>query len=403
VWYNIADGDANNDDAATGGANGNGLERGGQTNWIEAQRVNPSIQIDSDYPLEWRFNYVNIPSSGAATIRVKLAEYSSSTNPLVSDADGRFTTLARAVNASGPDYRMNMAWPQRDGDTCLQGYDMKVHFSENLAHWDEAVTRSRFLITLNGVAQDRDAMSFNYYIDGGTHELAFPLPDLFNGDPNYEHQIVVTHTNAAGQGITLYAERRVRVPTGSEGPAVLIIDPPEFDLNGDRYRSCCRMSPARRRSSASTTSACRPGPTRSRSGSPSPTRPARYAPIPAATNALSGTVSVTSNSTTVTGSGTAFDGRGVRRQRAADRRRARRGGPGALEQLPDADPARIPAPRPRGWRPSASPAIRRRPATACSGTSCGPTCRRAPIRWWPTWIPTATPPRSRVPTSAPRA
>jgi hypothetical protein len=307
VWYNIADTDSTNDDAATGANNGNGLNSGGQTNWIEAQRVNPSILIDSEYPLEWRFNYVNIPASNAATIRVKLAEYSSSTNPLASDAAGWFTTLSRVVNANGPDYRMNVAWPQRDGDTVSAGYEMKVHFSENLAHADEAVTRSRFLITLNGVPQDRDAMTFNYGIGGGNYELAFTLPDLYNGDPNYEHEIVVTHANAAGQGITLYAERRVRVPTGSEGPAVLIIDPPEFDLNGDRYviilPDVASPTPEQRQHNVSVQTG-----TDAQSVWITFTNSAgTVVPVAASTNALTGTISVTSNSTAVTGAGTAFD------------------------------------------------------------------------------------------------
>jgi hypothetical protein len=236
VWYNIVDADNTNDDATTGANHGNGLNSNGVSSWIEAQRINPDISIDSDYPLQWRFNYVNIPSSGAVTIQVKLGEYSSSTNPLLSDAEGRFTTLERTLTASGPEYRMNVAWPQNDGDTVGQGYEMKVHFSENLAHWDEAVTRSRFLISINGQPQDRDAMTFNYDIGGGNYELVYALPDLYNGDPNYEHEIVVTHQNAAGQGITLTAERRVRVPEGAGRPPVLIIDPPEFNLDGARYQ-----------------------------------------------------------------------------------------------------------------------------------------------------------------------
>ncbi len=302
VWYNIVDNDDSNDDAATGAANGNGPSA-----WVEAQRVNPSILIDSEYPIEWRFNYVNIPSSGSATIRVKLAEYSSSTNPLLSDVDGRFTTLERTVVPRGPDYRMTVAWPQADGDVVFEGYGLKVHFSENLAEWDEDITRSRFLITINGVAQDRDLMSFNYYINGDTHELAFPLPDLFNGDPNYEHEIVVTHANAAGQGITLYAERRVRVTEGSGAPSVLIIDPPEFDLNGDRYRiilpDVADPAPAQRQHNISVQTGAE-----AQSVWITFTNSTGFVtPIPSSTNALTGTLSVTTNSTAVVGVGTDFE------------------------------------------------------------------------------------------------
>ena len=307
VWYNIVDTDPNNDDAATGANHGNGLNAEDEVSWIPAQRVNPSINIDSEYPLEWRFSYVNIPSSGQATIHVKLAEYSSSTNPLVSDVEGRFTTLERTINTQGPDYSMYVAWPQNDGDVVGQGYDMKVHFSEALAEWDEEITRSRFLIRLNGVPQDREDLFFNYYIDANTHELGFTLPDLFNGDPNYEHRIEVIHANAAGQGITLVAERRVRVTQGAGRPPVLIIDPPEFNLDGARYQivlpDVADPDPEQRQHNVSVQTS-----NTAQSVSITFTNSTGFvAPIPAATNTLLGTVSVTTNSTAVIGTGTAFD------------------------------------------------------------------------------------------------
>ena len=308
VWYNFVDDDTSNDDSATGSLNGNGNNASGQVSWVEAQRVNPSIQIASAYPLEWRFSFVNIPSSGSATLRVKLAEYSSSTNPLLTDAAGRFTTLQQTVVPRGPDYRMNVTWPQKDGDTVSEGYVMKVEFSRAL--WegvDEATVRSRFLIALDGVAQDRAAMTLNWRVSGN-HELAFTLPDLFNDDPNYEHLISVSHANAGGGGITLYAERRVRVPTGSGGPSVLIVDPPEFDLNGDRYQivlpDVANPAPEQRQHHVSVQT----GP-EARSVWISFTNSTGFAaPIAASTNTLTGTVSVQSNSQAVAGNGTDFEG-----------------------------------------------------------------------------------------------
>ncbi|MGD9612228.1 MAG: hypothetical protein AB7V22_04930, partial [Kiritimatiellia bacterium] len=307
VWYNFADADASNDDSATGSANGNGNNASGQVAWVEAQRVNPSILIDSVYPLEWRFNYVNVPASGAATIRVKLAEFSSSTNPLLADAAGHFTTLERAVTANGPDFRMNVTWPQKDGDAVSAGYVMKVEFSRALWNADETTIRNRFRIALNGVVQDRDALTLSWK-ETGNHELAFTLPDLFNDDPNYEHLISVTHTNAGGGGITLYAERRVRVPTGSGGPAVAIVDPPEFDLNGDKYQivlpDVASPAPEQRQHDVSVQT----GPDAQSVWIAFTNSTGFAAPVAASTNALAGTVAVTSNSSTVVGTGTDFEG-----------------------------------------------------------------------------------------------
>ncbi len=300
VWYNIIDSDASNDDAATGARQGNGLGTNG-TAWVEAQRVNPSINIDSPYPFEWRFNFVNIPASGTATIRLKLAEYSSATNPALSDAEGHFTTVERTINARGPEFRMNVAWPQKDGDTVGEGYVMKVEFSRAL--WDnsdEATVRSRFLITLNGLPQDRNAYQL-YWRGEGNHELAFTLPDLFNSDPNYEHTILVTHTNAAGSGINLTAERRVRVPFGAPPPAAQIINPPEFNLDGAPYQiilpDVATPDPSDRQHEISVqtvNSADNVWITfKNSSGSASA--------VPSAVNNLSGTISVTTNSTVLVG------------------------------------------------------------------------------------------------------
>ena len=307
VWYNVVDDDYSNDDAATGSANGNGLNASGQVAWVEAQRVNPNILITNSYPLEWRFDYVNVPSSGSASLRVKLAEYSSATNPLLTDAVGRFTTLQRAVATRGPDYRMNVAWPQRDGDTVSAGYVVKVEFSRALwGDTPEETVRNRFLTYLNGVVQSRTNMYLIWHGEGN-HELAFPLPDLFNGDPNYPHLISVAHTNAGGGGLSLYAERRVRVPTGSGAPTVQIVDPPEFDINGDPYvvvlPDVSAPTPADRQHNISVQT----GPEAKSVWIDFAGTPGYAAPVPASTNDLTGTVAVTSNGTAVLGAGTTFE------------------------------------------------------------------------------------------------
>jgi len=236
VWYNITDSNAQNDDGTTGQGLGNGTNTLGGVSWVKASKVNPSILIDSQYPVEWRFNFINVPTNSPAAIRVKLAEISSSTNPALSDVAGHFRTLTRNVTANGPDYSMSVAWPQNDGDTVGVPYGMKVWFSKALANSiDEATLRSRFLIKIDDVAQGRDSITFNYNVSDKYHELIFPLPDMYNGDQNYIHEIEVTHTNAGGGGITLFADRRVKAQKSTTGSVVTILDPPEFDLDGAPY------------------------------------------------------------------------------------------------------------------------------------------------------------------------
>jgi hypothetical protein len=237
LWYNIQDLNTLNDDGSTGAAQGNGTNAAGQTAWVKATRVSPSVTLDSPYPVEWRFNYVNIPTNSAAAIRVKLAEISSSTNPLLSDVDGHFRTLTRNVTANGPDYSLYVGWPQHDGDTVGVPYTMKVYFSPALWNADETTIRNRFLIKIDGTAQGRDAYDLNWQSGpNGFHELAFDLPDLYNGDANYQHEIEITHTNAGGGGVTLYAGRLVKAAKSSQAASVIIQDPPEFDLDGAPYQ-----------------------------------------------------------------------------------------------------------------------------------------------------------------------
>ncbi len=78
-----------------------------------ATEVTPNPAVTSIYPREWRFNYNNIPSTGTATIQVRLRELSSAEYKdfNLSDAAGHYTTLMRQVNTAGPNTRMFIAFP----------------------------------------------------------------------------------------------------------------------------------------------------------------------------------------------------------------------------------------------------------------------------------------------------
>ncbi len=68
--------------------------------WTRATQISPPTGgLNTTYPLEWRFNYGNIPNNGAtALIEVRLREPSSSTNMnLTDDVAGHFTRLTRTV------------------------------------------------------------------------------------------------------------------------------------------------------------------------------------------------------------------------------------------------------------------------------------------------------------------
>jgi len=308
VWYYIDDANPANDDGQTGNEHGNGTNALGEIAWTPATRVNKNLNIVSDYPAEWRFDYNNVASSNsAATIYVKLAEVSSSTNPLLTDVNGHFTTLARNVIANGPNYSMIIAWPQRDGEVVGENYDMKVHFSEALWDVDEDTTRSRFLITIDDEVQGRDDYQLNWYGAGANHELLFQLPDLYNGDPEYQHLIEVVHTNAASGGVSLFASRIVKAWPSTPRANIKIIDPPMYDLDGAIYYivlpDVAVPTPEQRQYTIRVETDMSVNDVWIEF-----TNSVGYAdPIPAATNALSGTVSITNGQTGLVGSGTQFD------------------------------------------------------------------------------------------------
>ena len=85
AWYRIAD------------SNGTGT-------WTQATQISPPTPgLNTIYPLEWRFNYTNIPTSGTALIEVRLRELTSSTDmSLTNDVAGHFTRLTRTVFTGQP-------------------------------------------------------------------------------------------------------------------------------------------------------------------------------------------------------------------------------------------------------------------------------------------------------------
>ncbi len=272
VWYRIEDSDTSNDDIETGASNGNGVgfepfidadqdgtrdegesyedlngngawDNNLTENWARASELTPSLSVepsDSSYRKEWRFDYVNIPPTGSADIKVRLRELSSSefVDFSLSDADGHYTTLTRTVNTAGPNERMFIAFPGQDRQVVSDDYIMKVYFTKSLADGlSEQQLIDRFLITIGstepgdaGVTQSRDDYSIVYNETSEYHALAFDLPNLYNDIPEYDHKIVVSHDRPS-PATDFEATRIVRaLPVTT--PRVLIVNPPELGPDG---------------------------------------------------------------------------------------------------------------------------------------------------------------------------
>ncbi len=115
VEFNLDDSDATNDDAVTGQWKGNGRSNG-VPNFATATAVTPDATLNQPYPnlpQEFRFTYSSVPSSGTATITVRLKELTSTV------FSNRVTTLTRTVNTLAPAAVVRVSNPGTDGQIYL--------------------------------------------------------------------------------------------------------------------------------------------------------------------------------------------------------------------------------------------------------------------------------------------
>ncbi len=272
VWYHIQDSAPSNDDLSTGRWSGNGF--GGEPfvdanrngvrdpqeafedingngiydanigeSWARATRGTPS-QVEGSLMSEWRFPYTQVPASGTAVVRVRLLEASSSPRQdwqsSTTDSAGHFTTLTRAVTTQGPVDRVFVAWPPADGEVVAEGYVLKVYFSKSLTQgWSENQVINSFVIRLQneesgrlegGVAQSRANYSVVWDETPQYHALAFPLPNMYNGNPDWLHGIFATLTRPGVPPVE--ASRLVKAAPAPPSPSVEILAPQEIAPDG---------------------------------------------------------------------------------------------------------------------------------------------------------------------------
>ena len=276
LWYRIEDSDTSNDDIETGAQNGNGfgfepyidtnqngsydeneifedLNLNGEwdnniaNNWVQATEVTPSTSFDpsdENYAKEWRFDYINIPATGNADIKVRMREVSSATygDFDLDDASGHYTTLTRNVVTAGPNEQVFIAYPNQDLQIVDNSYIMKVYFSKSLADGlSESELINRFLISIgstqensNFAAQSRDSYSISYNETDSYHSLNYQLPNLYNDITNYDHKISVVFDQPS-PAVDFEDQIIVRALPVST-PRIFIISPKEFGSDGRPYK-----------------------------------------------------------------------------------------------------------------------------------------------------------------------
>ena len=149
VDFNIQDSNTNNDDLLTGVPNGNGNDTNGSPIYIAANSVSPDANLSlqfPNYPQEFRFVYTNIPTSGTATIKVRLKEFATTlyTN--------RLTLLSSTINTLAPAQVVQFSTPATNGTVLTYStnttYVLQASFSPALVS-----AATNFNLFINGVLQ----------------------------------------------------------------------------------------------------------------------------------------------------------------------------------------------------------------------------------------------------------
>lgn len=197
VEVNIADSNGANDDTATGINNGNGVSNGVPV-FASATAATPSAGLDTTYPnlpQEFHFNYVGIPSSGTATITVRVKE---ATSALYTN---RVTTLTRTVNTAAPDRTLFFSSPLTNGvlnlATSNATYTLRVC---NTTVGTETGDINNYTLKINGVAIPSTSWVFGTSptCGSGYNSLAFRWASIPAGtnviEASFNGSVVLTDT-----------------------------------------------------------------------------------------------------------------------------------------------------------------------------------------------------------------
>jgi glycosidase len=163
VDFNIQDSDSTNDDIVTGQPNGNGNGTNGSPVFVAATPVNPDPTLSAAYtnlPQEFRFVYTNVPTSGTATIFVRLKEYGTSVYT------NRYMLLATSVNTLAPAKVVQISSPPANNTI--------INYTSNAFYLVEACFSSSLTFTTN---------SFNVLINGVLQPQTSYLLVSLNGTP----------------------------------------------------------------------------------------------------------------------------------------------------------------------------------------------------------------------------
>ena len=261
VWYHIEDSDDGNDGIGNGKYTTNGVST---VEWAKATQISPwtkEMAQDTEFTKIWRFTYSRIPSSGTATIRVRLREVSSvPADEWNKDAPETGAAL-EALHVKemqlrpatlGPTTQYYFVWPDQDGTMVQEGWTVRLRFSTSMLGWesDHSKILDMFQVcvnTTNNGSYEKGAVvpkaQMNMWLEGNTWDsemtLAFDMPNVNNGIDGWRYALTVDFANSFEKdGETLnYNKTATRIIThaGALLPTCIITTPPETDSDGAKW------------------------------------------------------------------------------------------------------------------------------------------------------------------------
>lgn len=215
VLYNIVDTDVRNDDVNVGRNYGNGNKADGTPSWGVIPTVRSINDTGNGMTKEWRFKYINIPSSGTATVNLVLRETASpKKEEIKSITPGKYGLVSKTYNTKAPAQAVGWIWPDWQTGTTTVGLNwrLKVWVSESFTDWksDLALLQKRIKIEIEGAPENIRYITINprliaWFAGFGSHNIDFVLPSTL---PAGIYRIHITGTNDTGR--TVSATRTIR-------------------------------------------------------------------------------------------------------------------------------------------------------------------------------------------------
>lgn len=209
VLYNIVDTDVRNDDVNVGRNYGNGNKADGTPSWGVIPTVRSINDSGNGMTKEWRFKYINIPSSGTATVNLVLRETASpKKEDIKSITPGKYGLVSKTYNTKAPAQAVGWIWPDWQSGVTTVGLNwrLKIWVSESFTDWKSDLTllRKRIKIEIEGAPEDLryiipSPFLTKWFAGFGSHNIDFMLPRAL---PAGTYRINITGTNDTGRTVS---------------------------------------------------------------------------------------------------------------------------------------------------------------------------------------------------------